>query len=107
RRAIPFGQERLDREASASSPGAGGLVTERRLADNLLRDQHLEVNAEPSLVGEAVRAMGHGAQERARHHLVMSMGHTPRSKDWRRGWSRASHAPCGAIINWDRSGRSK
>src|SRR5262249_36397744 len=44
RGAVPFGQERLDREATASSPGAGGLVTDRGLGHDLLWDQHLKVN---------------------------------------------------------------
>src|SRR5262249_46934245 len=59
RRTIPFGQERFDREAAALSPGAGGLVTEYRLGHDLLGDQHLEVNAEPALSGDAVGVMGH------------------------------------------------
>src|SRR5262249_59602660 len=59
RRAIPFRQERLDRDAAASSPGAGCLMTERRLTHDLLWDQHLEVNAEPAISGDAVAVMGH------------------------------------------------
>src|SRR5262245_14264158 len=54
---IPFGQERLDREAAASSPGAGGLVTERRLAYDPLWNQHLQVKCraradkQPDVIG--------------------------------------------------------